>query len=93
MPAIQLNVSTTRLGEEEFADVCDQLLDYIVEISPVDTGYFASQWEMSVDYPEATFSNDAEYASYLDEGWSKQAPNGITKPAVIFLKELVNGYA
>ena len=93
MAGIIINVTTRRLDEEEFIDVMEQLFDYIVAISPVDTGYFASQWEIDVDYPDATIYNDTDYGEYLDEGWSKQAPNGISKPAEIFLRKLINGYA
>lgn len=93
MPAIIIHVETRRLSEEDFLDVCEQTFDYIQEISPVDTGYFESQWEMDFNFPECDFINNTDYASYLDDGWSKQAPNGITQPAIRFIQSLVNGYS
>lgn len=89
MSGIRLVVRTSSLGEDEFAEVCDQLMDFIVESSPVDTGYFASQWDMSFDYPTCTYTNDTPYASFLDEGSSQQAPDGITGPARDYLYDLM----
>lgn len=93
MAGILINITTRRLSEEDFYEVMDELLSYVIQISPVDTGFFASQWELDVQYPDATLYNDTAYGEYLDEGWSKQAPDGLTKPVIKYLRELVNGYS
>ncbi len=92
MPAIRLHIETRRLSEADFEDVCQQVFDYVVAISPVDTGFFQGEWEIDFNYPECDIYNDADYASYLDEGWSKQAPQGIIGPATVYLRKLVQGY-
>lgn len=90
MAGIRLVINTSQLSEEEFTDVCEQLFDFIVELSPVDTGYFASQWDMDISYPRCTYINATPYASFLDEGWSQQAPDGITGPALDYLQDLIS---
>jgi len=92
MPSIALEIETRRLSEEDFTDVCEQVFEFCQETSPVDTGFFQSEWVMNLEYPRCRIFNDTEYASYLDEGWSKQAPNGIIGPATVFLRKLVQGY-
>ena len=89
MAGIRLVVRTSGLDEEEFADVCDQVYDFIIELSPVDTGFFASQWEMDFNYPTCAFTNETPYASFLDAGSSQQAPDGITGPARDYLYDLM----
>lgn len=89
MAGIVIDVRTSRLDEEQFEEVCYSLLDFIVDLSPVDTGYFASQWEIDFSYPRCRFINDTPYGEYLDRGWSQQAPNGITGPALDYLSNLV----
>ena len=88
--ALNIKVSRRKLTPDQFNDVCQELFDYIVAISPVDTGFFAESWEMNVNYPSARLSNDTPYASYLDKGWSDQAPEGVTRPALAYLKTLVS---
>lgn len=92
MASLIIHFETVRLAEAEFAELCDNVLNYLITISPVDTGYFQGQWELDYNYPECDFINDTDYASYLDEGWSKQAPNGLTEPALNYARKLVNGY-
>lgn len=93
MPAISLTIQNTRLEPEQFRDVCDEMLDLLMDLTPVDTGFCRDSWYMDFSDEECTFRNEAEYASYLDEGWSTQAPNGMTGPALERLPEIVQGYA
>lgn len=88
--ALSIKVARRKLSPGQFDDICTELLDYIVTISPVDTGLFADSWEMNVNYPSARLFNDTPYASYLDKGWSDQAPEGVTRPALAYLKTLVS---
>lgn len=50
--------------------------------TPVDTGYARSRWTKRSGTSKVTVSNDASYIEPLDKGHSKQAPDGITKPAI-----------
>lgn len=92
MPAIRLVVNNTRLDEYTFQSVCEELLDTLMDLTPVDTGFCRDSWSMDFSPASCTFVNDAEYASYLDEGWSQQAPNGMTKPALEKLPTIIAGY-
>jgi hypothetical protein len=47
-------------------------------ITPKDTGYAKANTTKTAKSIIANY----QYASYLDEGWSKQAPDGMTKPAI-----------
>lgn len=71
------------LSPDGFERFCELYLDVIIELTPVDTGFCATQWSYVIDpsYEFVTFYNDAPYAEYLERGWSKQAPNGMTGPA------------
>ena len=90
MPAIELVVENTRFEEGEWADICDQVFEFLQEVTPVDTGVCRDSWEMNWSPSDCQFYNPTEYASYLDEGWSKQAPNGMLRPAVQYLRNLVS---
>lgn len=45
--------------------------------TPVDTGYAQSRWQLTVGQTDFVVNNDAEYISYLEDGHSGQAPNGM----------------
>ncbi len=76
-------VDNPGLPDLEFEKFCELYLELLVELTPVDTGFCQSQWAYVIDPSGqfATFYNDAPYAEYLDRGWSKQAPSGMTGPA------------
>jgi hypothetical protein len=93
MPAISLTIRNTSLEEDVFRDVCDEMLDVLRDLTPVDTGFCRDSWYMAFDSAETTFYNDAEYASYLDDGWSSQAPSGMTGPALDRLQGIIDGYS
>ena len=93
MPGIRLVIENTSLDLDKWESVCNDLFEFIVDITPEDTGYCKDQWDMNLEDTSCEFVNDCEYASYLDEGWSKQAPNGMIGPALQMLPKLVQGYA
>lgn len=93
MPAISLTINNTSLDEDQFRDVCDEMLDLLMDLTPVDTGVCRDAWMMDFSSDSCTFSNQTEYASYLDEGWSDQAPNGMIGPALQKLPEIIQGYS
>lgn len=56
--------------------------DYFVSITPIDTGYARSRTQLRSNNIEANYA----YAQPLDRGWSRQAPQGMTKPTEQFIK-------
>lgn len=76
-----------KADEESFQLICEEFLSLLESLTPVDTGFCSESWSMDVSREFATFINDCDYAEYLDYGHSKQAPNGMTEPA---LKRLPN---
>lgn len=64
-----------------------------VGLSPVDTGLFQSSWEMYAHSQDVfEIINPLEYASFLEDGWSNQAPNGIIEPAIRELPKIIRSY-
>jgi len=59
-------------------EMSEDLKDYLKDETPVDTGYAKSRWRLRRD----SISNDADYIDVLEDGWSKQAPKGMLKPAL-----------
>jgi hypothetical protein len=57
--------------------------------TPVDTGYAKSRWKRKTTRKGGTINNDADYIEYLEEGRSRQAPNGMIKPA---MKKIVSNF-
>lgn len=93
MGTITLNISnTSKLSPDNWDSLCEDFLNLLQDLTPVDTGYCQESWEFSNNSQSATFHNSAEYASFLDEGWSKQAPTGMTGPALDELPSLVAQY-
>ena len=56
----------------------NDLHDDLVEFTPVDTGRAQRKWRKTAKGSK----NTAEYIVPLEEGHSKQAPRGITEPAI-----------
>ena len=71
-----------------FFGAMEDFLQLLIELTPVDTGFCAASWEMQLDEVLAIFYNNAEYSSFLDEGWSKQAESGMTDPALEQLPDI-----
>ena len=66
----------------------DEALDLVKEYTPVKSGYARSQVvkqgnSIVADYP---------YAARLDEGYSKQSPNGFTEPTIEQLQRKTNTF-
>ena len=64
---------------------------YFKKITPIDTGNARSRTRLQGDTIKANY----DYAKRLDEGWSKQAPDGMTQPTREFvereLKKIMKG--
>jgi hypothetical protein len=87
-----MEIDNETMEPEGWAQLCDDVLQALIDITPVDTGFCQSNWEMDVEDDRATFTNDTEYASYLDEGWSSQAPRGMTGPVLAALPRMAARY-
>lgn len=75
----QLQQYTVRIANEAHASV--------VNLSPVDTGYFRAQWIYNpLEYPTINIRNNTVYGPRLEYGWSKQAPNGMVRVTVNGIK-------
>lgn len=80
---------TIDVDVEEAQEIADALLQLLQELSPVRTGFFRSSWSVTASDGEIEVFNAAEYASYLENGWSDQAPDGILGPAIQRLDRLI----
>ncbi len=58
-------------------------------LTPVRTGYAKSQWRQKTQAKGFSVENRTPYIPYLDEGSSKQAPKGITKPTVRIMSRYI----
>jgi hypothetical protein len=81
------------MNEFAWFSLCEDIYQFLVEITPVDTGLCRDSWEQEVYTEYAIFFNPTEYASYLEDGWSQQAPNGMIKPLLDRLPALKSQYA
>lgn len=86
---VQVNARTT-LSElktviAKLNNVPAEAYNYFVSITPIDTGNARRRTRLSNKTIEANYA----YAQRLDNGWSKQAPDGMTKPTEKFIKNRV----
>jgi hypothetical protein len=74
--------------ERKLARVPARAYRHFVEITPIRSGNarrrtkFVRGDTILADYP---------YAQRLDKGWSRQAPSGMVKPTIDFIRRLVQG--
>lgn len=91
MPNIRLAIRRPDdIPDDVFLHAMDDFLDLLIELTPVDTGFCAASWEMFGDADLMVFYNNAEYSVYLDDGWSQQAPDGMTDPALRQLPDILD---
>jgi hypothetical protein len=63
-------------------EISKDLLKEVKKNTPVRTGKARAGWKRRLDRKGASVNNNVKYISYLDEGISKQAPDGFSKPAI-----------
>ena len=68
----------SRTVERGLRKMRDDLHDDLVAFTPIDTGHARRKWRKTA----SGSSNRTEYIVPLEEGHSKQAPDGITAPAI-----------
>ncbi len=96
MPSINatlINSNPYEITPDIWESICFDVYDLCVAYSPVDTGAFQSAWEI-VQLSDDIFeiSNPSEYASFLEDGWSEQAPDGCLEKAINRLPSIIRGY-
>lgn len=74
-----------RVGKN-MQDVRKDAYDFFVKTTPKDTGNARRKTRLAGN----TIRADYPYARVLDKGWSKQAPRGMTRPTIEFLKAMFN---
>lgn len=93
MPSIKatlINSNPQEITADDWESICNDLFDIVIENSPVDTGAFQDAWELTMISDDIyEISNESEYASFLEDGWSNQAPNGVLGPAIQLLPRLI----
>ena len=63
-------------------EISKDLLKEVKKNTPVRTGKARRGWRRKFDRKGVSVNNKVEYISYLDEGISKQAPEGFSKPSL-----------
>jgi len=78
---------TTSLNriEKKLIDVPEKAFKYFRNITPKDTGNAKNKTKLSKHKIKANY----DYASYLDNGHSGQAPKGMTAPTQEYVDKLV----
>lgn len=73
--------------ETETRQTVDLLVNELRQRTPRASGRAARSWRKTRDNQGYTIENPVPYADRLDRGWSKQAPRGITQPAITELRK------
>lgn len=85
---IKLNKRDVAALAKDVQDAIDDSLedtyDYYKKATPIKLGNARRNTKFSATNKE--IKSDYDYAGRLDNGWSKQAPNGFTKQSYAFLK-------
>jgi hypothetical protein len=74
-----------RVGRD-MKQVREDAYKFFVKTTPIDTGNARRKTRLAGD----TIRADYPYAKVLDKGRSKQAPRGMTRPTIDFLKAMYN---
>lgn len=69
-------------------EVIKPAYEYFKDETPIRTGNARRKTKLK----KSKIKADYPYAQKLDEGWSKQSPDGMTKPTEKYLEELVTKF-
>jgi hypothetical protein len=78
--------ASLRRIQSEMDKVPQQAYNFWVKNTPKDTGNARRKTRLKKDTIEANYA----YAERLDTGWSKQAPDGMSKPTEQFVKDRID---
>jgi len=78
--------------EELPSAVMDEGGKYFKDITPVRSGNARNNTSTNTKAKNPVIKAKYGYAARLDEGWSKQAPQGMSKPTEDKLDQFVNDY-
>ena len=87
--SVKLTVNTkefsdlVKLASQSIEQVRNDAFDYFHDITPIRTGNARSRTSLSGNSIRANYP----YAGRLDEGYSKQAPSGMTDPTVAYIEK------
>ncbi len=70
----RINKEAAKLTQEQSRKISKQLLNELVEKTPIDTGLARASWKLKENRNVFEITNSTEYIQYLNEGSSKQAP-------------------
>lgn len=74
--------------EKKISDLKEDAADYFQSTTPIRTGNARSKTKLDKNRIEANY----HYATKLNEGYSKQAPKGMTEPTIEFIKDQVRKF-
>ena len=91
----------TRVNKKGFTSLFDEISNIISEMgedfynevknnTPVDTGLAKNSWKKSKNKNSTIINNKQPYISELDSGSSRQAPDGMTGPAIKTIQKNFN---
>jgi hypothetical protein len=72
--------------EKRIKTIPKEAYDYFVSITPKDKGNARNKTQLKGSTVHANYP----YAQRLDEGYSKQAPKGMTEPTGKFIERITN---
>jgi hypothetical protein len=72
--------------------ISDALFEDIKKRSPVRSGLFRDSWRKSGSKMRYKISNPQPYAGALERGRSRQAPDGVVRPAIENIKQPIRRY-
>ena len=89
MARLSIDDSELKALFKELKDMPDEVMadagKYFKNITPIDKGYARSRTSTK----DTTISARYPYAGRLDDGWSKQAPKGMTDPTEREIDKLI----
>lgn len=72
--------------QAELKKIPSKFYDFFLKTTPKDTGNARRRTRLVSD----TIHADYPYAGRLNRGWSRQAPDGMVRPAIKYIRQLIN---
>lgn len=80
-------VPKTKRIEKGLRRVPDRAYKFFVSVTPIKTGNARRRTRLQ----QTSIVADYPYAKRLNQGWSRQAPDGMIKPTVEYIKRILKG--